>query len=258
MYAEEFVDLLDGQKNWSSGQWKCKCPAHDDRVASLVVCDAEDKILLYCHAGCDWKEILDAVKLKPKNLYHDDSEYSEMRIYDAVGYTSRQPAEQPEAIYDYHNADGTIAYQVVRFPNKRFRQRRLADSGWVWNMDGVKRIPYNLPQLVDEYDPEFPVVIVEGEKDVDTLKELDYIATCFVGGANKGKFLASYVKYFKDLDVMIVPDQDDPGIAYAEEIADALTGVAASVTIAEPTKGKDITEHLENGGTLDELKERRI
>lgn len=249
MTLEEFVDRLDGQKNYMNGQYRCRCPAHDDRVSSLSVGEDGEKLLIYCHAGCHWNDIIDAMQIDPRDLWIEDN----MRV--AQTAYNFAPA-QPEAIYDYHDENGTIVFQVLRYPGKKFRQRRLTPDGWVFNMDGVKRVPYRLPQLLEAEE----VWITEGEKDADRLNELFALladslstSTCLPGGAGRGKFLARYVKYFKGANVYIVRDKDPSGEAYAEEIADALTGVAACVTVVEAKEGNDISNHLDAGLTLDEV-----
>lgn len=258
MELQDFLDRLDHVRR-AGNDYIARCPAHDDRMPSLSVTDGQDRILIFCHAGCTAKAIVGAMGLEMKALYYDDSEYAEMRIYDVIGYASKPPYQQPEAVYQYKNEKGELAYEVLRFPGKKFRQRRASENGWIWNMDGVKKIPYLLNRWhyasVHARQLGYAVYIVEGEKDVDRLRNMGYLATCFTGGAGRGKFLASYVKYFKDLNVLVIADNDTPGLAYAEEIRDGLTGVAASVTVVVPTKGKDITEHLDNGGTMGELKE---
>lgn len=30
----------------------CRCPAHDDKTASLHVSDGRKRVVFYCHAGC--------------------------------------------------------------------------------------------------------------------------------------------------------------------------------------------------------------
>lgn len=55
-------------------------------------------------------------------------------------------------------------FQVVRFQPKDFRQRRSdGNGGWIWNMQGVRRVLYRLDRLKGREAE----VIVEGEKDVD-------------------------------------------------------------------------------------------
>ena len=75
------------------------------------------------------------------------------------------------ALYDYHDADGTLLYQVARSADKDFSQRHPNPdkrSGWEWNLNGVKRVPYHLPQLLAE--PTAEAFLAEGEKDVQASK----------------------------------------------------------------------------------------
>ena len=49
------------------------------------------------------------------------------------------------AVYEYHGPDNALIYQVLRKAPKTFRQRRPdGNGGWVWNMDGVERLPYRV------------------------------------------------------------------------------------------------------------------
>mgnify|MGYP002641388782 FL=1 len=54
-----------------NGQWLVCCPAHEDSTPSLSVKQGRDKILLHCKAGCNWREILDAMGLDASDLFSD-------------------------------------------------------------------------------------------------------------------------------------------------------------------------------------------
>ena len=43
-----------------------RCPAHDDHRNSLSVHYRDGHWLLYCHAGCEWQDIVQALGLGPK------------------------------------------------------------------------------------------------------------------------------------------------------------------------------------------------
>src|SRR5215510_9793061 len=101
MYAEDFVELLDGKKEFSMGQWKCQCPAHEDNVSSLTVTDGDDKVLFYCHARCDWRDVIEAMKIRPSQLYHGSA-------HDANWDYCFKPEDQPEAIYSYLDENGVL------------------------------------------------------------------------------------------------------------------------------------------------------
>lgn len=47
---------------WQGRYGLCGCPAHDDRTPSLSVSDGRDgRLLLHCHAGCDYRGVRDAL-----------------------------------------------------------------------------------------------------------------------------------------------------------------------------------------------------
>ena len=54
-----------------SGEYMCKCPAHDDKTASLCVKDGDKGIVLKCQAGCDTEAVLGAMGLKMRDLFHE-------------------------------------------------------------------------------------------------------------------------------------------------------------------------------------------
>jgi putative DNA primase/helicase len=61
------------------------------------------------------------------------------------------PGLNVDVAYDYLDANGTLAFQVVRTitGQPRFLQRRPNGSGkWIWNLKGIQRIPYHLPDLI--------------------------------------------------------------------------------------------------------------
>jgi putative DNA primase/helicase len=164
MTTAELIERLEGVKRQAGG-WVAICPAHDDRHASLSIKEAGDDLLIKCHAGCAFDAILGAVPVPPR-------------------------AERVvEATYHYRDADGTHLFDVIRYRPKDFRQRR-ADGAWA--LEGIRRVPYRLPELLTSKKG---VVVVEGERDVDRLAALGIIATCNPGGA--GKWRREYAEYLR-------------------------------------------------------------
>ena len=158
-----------------------------------------------------------------------------------------------KAVYDYTDQGGKILFQVVRYEPKTFRQRRPdGKGGYVWNLKGVETILYHLPELskADE------VIITEGEKDADALRSLGFIATTPPMGA--GKWRESYNQSLRGKDVVILPDNDEPGRDHAEKIARLLSGVASTVKVVSleglPEKGdaSDWIEQRRSEGMPDE------
>jgi hypothetical protein len=157
------------------------------------------------------------------------------------------------ASYDYTDKFGTLLFQVVRLAPKTFRQRRPdGKGGWIWNLEGVTRVLYRLPDLMEALALERRVFVVEGEKDVESLARLGIVATCNPGGA--GKWRGGYVDQLAAADVVVLPDHDKAGRDHAEAVARSLVGKAARVRLLElpglPDKG-DVSDWFTQGGTVE-------
>lgn len=158
-----------------------------------------------------------------------------------------------EVAYNYHDENGILLYQSVRYNPKDFRARRPnPEGGWIYNLEGTRRVPYRLHELLKSAPR--GVFVVEGEKDADALWNLGLVATTNVGGA--GKWLPEYSEHLAGRDVVILPDNDEPGRRHAQQVFTSLKGVAKSVrTLALPglpPKG-DVSDWIAAGGTKDQL-----
>jgi len=159
------------------------------------------------------------------------------------------------AAYAYTDADGAVLFEVCRFEPKTFRQRRPdGRGGWHWDMQGVQRVPYKLPDVLGAISAGEPVFIVEGEKAADLLAAAGLAATCSPGGA--GKWALAYAEWFNGADVVVLPDNDDVGRRHADTVADSLAGRARRVRLLPlselPDKG-DVADWLAAGGTAEQL-----
>ena len=135
--------------------------------------------------------------------------------------------------YDYVDIDGSLLFQVVRSDPKSFWQRRPGKkTKWLNNLQGVKRVLYKLPELVDKS----AVLFVEGEKDVNELLRLGIPATTNPMGANKlVKQQSDYsiLEPLRGKSVFVIPDNDDPGKQHAEQLATLLQGIAKTIKVIE-------------------------
>lgn len=220
-----------------NGELVTNCPLHEDRSPSFSV--NLGKGLWTCRAGCGGGDIITLVEKMEnvsrgeaiKRLSADQCENYAQKPRPAVmplpedknestGNVEQKKAPSTlVATYDYRDETGRLRYQVLRYEPKTFRQRKADDHGnFEWSMDGVERVPYNLPKVLESS----MVAIVEGEKDADNLVELGMTATCNAGGAKK--WLPSYSRYFKDKRVYIIPDNDEPGQEHARQVLKSLEG----------------------------------
>jgi len=236
MNAADFAHQLHAKPS-GTASWMAKCPAHDDRTASLSIAEGKDgKILLKCFAGCDFADILKAAGIEPtKPNGHDHA--SKRRII---------------ATYDYCDPRGELVFQVVRMAPKDFRQRRPNGNGdWVWNMQGVELVPYHLPEVLNANE----IFICEGEKDANNLAKLGLVATTNPAGA--GKWAKVFGGWFEGRHIMILPHNDDAGRAHARDVAIKLKDHAASIKIIDLPglrEKEDVSDWLSAGGTVEQLK----
>lgn len=241
--------LTCGQPRCSCGRAKglVHCPAHEDKRPSLSVSETNGKILVKCHAGCSQMAVIEA--LRGRGIWPaSNNDWPKVQRGSSPG--------EPIAVYDYLDAAGRLIFQVCRYrttTGKTFRQRRPDSKNpgkWSWSTKGLSLIPYRLPQVLQAKT----VFVVEGEKDVGALEPLGLVATCNPGGA--GKWRPSYNVYFKGKEVIILPDNDEPGRTHAKDVARNLYGVAASVKVVElpglPEKG-DVSDWIMAGGTPEKL-----
>ena len=164
-----------------------------------------------------------------------------------------QPSRFMSKVYDYIDEDGEVVYQVCRYEPKTFRQRRPdGNGGWLWNMQGVTPVPYNLHKILEK--PDKAVFIVEGEKCADALTALGAVATTSHGGAKK--WSPDLNKYFEGRKVIILPDADQAGQDHADMVISQLHGVAEEikrVNLPGLSGKQDVHDWLRNGGTSEEL-----
>lgn len=175
---------------------------------------------------------------------------------------------QTVAEYEYRDPDlkgpdglAALVYKVIKKrgskggkdypqcrPNPSFNPK-LRESkenpAWVWNLAGVKKVLYRLPELragLQERPDRF-VIVPEGEQDVDTARAMGLVATCNGGGVLKWDQVA-YNDELKGCNVVLIPDEDPvfedrnrpgtfrcPGIEHVRDVATKLLPFAKSVRL---------------------------
>lgn len=163
------------------------------------------------------------------------------------------------ARYPYRDRDGNLLFEVIRYlkpdGEKVFRQCRPdGRGGMIWNLGGIERVPYRLPELLKAET----VYLAEGEKDVHTLEGWGLVASCNPGGSGSSGLYEEWTDYFRGRHIVILPDNDEPGRRHAGAVAAALLSAAASVRIVElpglSVKG-DVTDWRDAGGTFERFHE---
>jgi len=273
MNLTELLPRLSGvRKGWHG--YAAKCPAHDDNKQSLTLAEADGRILLNCFAGCTAKEITNELGIGLKDLFdnritkpshHSLGEAEKpSRIFRDVVYFASSNSKKVHTVYQYVDKDGKRLYENVRYFPKDFRQRRFDGGGNpIWNLEGVQRVPYRLPSLLEGVAKNADVFLCEGEKDTDALRDLGFTATSFKN------WQPEFNEYIRGQHVIVVRDHDRPGVTQANEVAHAILRSAASVKILDvwfdremPEKaGPDISDYIrccvqDEGLDADQIKER--
>ena len=197
-----------------------RCPCHDDKKQSLSIGRGKKGVVLKCQAGCDTRDIIARVGLKPRDLFYEQEKPQEKR--------------RIVATYDYPGG-----VQKIRYSDKSFSWRQPdGKGGWIWNRNGIRPSLYISGELSDG------IAIVEGEKDADNLHRLGWDAVSGADGAGPGKWKQEYTEQLKGLSVCIFQDNDDVGKAYAQETAAALHNGCKCVYLFDLSKvWPDIPEH---------------
>lgn len=228
--------------------WRGPCPIHNGEDDNFAVDRKSGR--WYCHSQCGRGGGIIALEMALTGADFKTARDAVLRI---IGRKWRTVA-----YYPYTDETGKPLSRVIRLERgegaereKTFRQERNAGGRWVKGLGDIRRVPYRLHRVVNARS----VLVVEGEKDVDTVRQkLRLVATTNPMGA--GKWMPDYNRYFNGKHVIILPDNDGPGRAHAAAVAASLLPVAASVRVLElphlPEKG-DVTDWVEAGGSRAEL-----
>lgn len=233
---DEVKGSLSKVKKGNGGWWVAQCPAHNDNNPSLAFIKSDNTVGFKCFAGCEFESIVRALGM------WRDSPAKKEKINSKI-----------VEVYDYKDETGVMRYQVVRLEPKSFRQRRPDNKGnWIYDLEGVPRLLYNLQALLEPSNE--PIFIVEGEKDVNNLAKIGAIATTNSGGA--GRWEKAFNKYFAGRSVIIVGDNDASGEGHAELVSKQVYRSASSVkmiSLPSDVPKYDVSDYIEEGNTYDDL-----
>lgn len=160
MNYNEFISHFDVKK-YNNKSCQAICPAHNDKKPSLCIREKDNKILVNCLAGCHTEDVVSKVGLKMSDLFNEPLK------------KQKNSVKQLEKEYLYTDEEGRVLYKAIRYKPKEFRQAQYINGIWQFNMQNVKYVPYNLPNVVKADI----IYFVEGEKDADNLNRLGLTAT---------------------------------------------------------------------------------
>lgn len=164
------------------------------------------------------------------------------------------------ACSDYYTYTNEYGEGVLRIGNKQDGTRfcQYFNNGcWINGSNGLKPI-YNKHRLFYA-DPDSACIIVEGEKDAENLTKLGFLATTTPFGASYDltAFRAEFVHILRFKRIVIIPDNDKPGLHYKDSIIKLLCSLGGNeitnkikvLNIAQiagvETQGFDISDYID-------------
>ena len=259
MDTETIAKALGNAKQ-VNGQWLASCPVpghgsgNGDKNPSLSITESDGKVLFHCHAGCDQREVFDAVR--ERNLLPSTPKREE------ISFTQhQQPILEKEWVY--RAEDGAELFTKRRYKTsdakgKTYSIHRVDATGKrIAGLKDTRIVPLNLPELLAAKQAGKAIYLVEGEKAADALASIGAVATTSHTGA--GSWPTEITQYFSGANVVVIPDNDEPGRSYAKRAIAHLLPVAKSVRYLDLNlmlEGDDAYEWVHHAkGTRKELAE---
>ena len=120
MTPETIARALAGRR--AGNGWTARCPAHDDRSPSLSIRNADGKVLVCCHAGCDQERVIAA--LRTRGLWTEKGRYSLLRA------ARLNPIERNPDQDDAKRTEIALAiWQSAKPPQRTLVETYLASRG---------------------------------------------------------------------------------------------------------------------------------
>jgi putative DNA primase/helicase len=224
--VRRLLNGLQGVRRSGTG-WMARCPAHEDRQASLSVTAGDDgRALLYCHAGCTVEAVTGAAGLATADLF----EPREWRL-PRRSTTASGPSDPP-TLYAIRDLSGVAVavHERVDTPSGKRMTWRLPDGTSGLNGTPSAELPLFGSEQVNKWDASRPVLIAEGEKATIALLTAGFRALGTVTGASSAPSVA-VLQALRGHHVILWPDSDKAGREHMRRIAERLAGIVASVRL---------------------------
>lgn len=214
VHLDLVLSKLQGVKKKGRG-YVARCPAHDDHDPSLSVAEGRNGVLLWCWAGCEAKQIVEAAGLKWDEMFFDK------RVRMEEG-RRRAPVPKRSLLIEAKSAadnlmrDTSTLERLGRERGWAKEALRRLEVGWdgerltlpVWNAKnelhdvlrydpfkggkwkmlagfGKSRLPWPPPERVAQPTHPWPLVVVEGEGTAISLMSIGVLAVALPGAVSR-------------------------------------------------------------------------
>ena len=266
MQIDEILNQLKGVKRAGSDRWMALCCAHEDKNRSLSIREVEGRVLLYCFSGCSYESLAAALGIDRRQFVPRPAPRKRLE--------ERPSLPNPEALWKGWQRDTDIAHldgfamslgvdtEALRatgcawarnawaFPMRDHNSsvigiRLRGDDGNKWAIKGSHQglfIPTEYPYCVDDGT----LYIVEGPTDLAAAMTIGLYSIGRPSCLGQETMVADYVRTKKVKRVVIISDNDTPGLAGARKLQEYLPRRSCIWT----TPVKDVREYVQRGGTV--------
>jgi hypothetical protein len=280
---DKITDALDRENlryRRSGSELIAQCPAHEDQDPSLSIKEAEDRVLLNCHTGCEAGEIVEALGLSFGDLFDEKPEPPKPK---KAPPKKIDPLPSEEQIESWHRTLLEDEAQLAELVRSRGWNRQTleelkigSDAGRITipirNAEGalinlIKHLAIRKPgtpgndrkSLALTGRPRAPLFgpdalkvgellfLLEGEGDAITAAALG-LSAIGIPGANGWR--KAFAEQLANRRIVIVPDCDEPGRKLAEKARADLIASGCEVRVLDlesrepaPVKGFDLADY---------------
>lgn len=240
---------------------QCALPTHPDNTPSLdIKHNGRDRVVMLCRV-CGKGATPDIVRelgLTMPDLFDESHPRRHDRQRNGSANLPRQTRQRPTLVAEYPYVDehGTVLMTQRRFEpgwNGKRKSFSTVDANGNKGIEGVRRVPYQLPEVMKEAQAGGMVTVVEGEKNVESVRSAGGRATCNLGGS-AGDWPDEFSRFLLGCsEVVVVADKDETGRKHAAKIMASLRRVGVPARAVEAAVGNDVTDHLDAGKTFTDL-----
>src|SRR5262245_14821148 len=241
MTIDQITSRLENVRSSGSG-FTARCPAHQDQNNSLSVTEADDRILLKCFAGCDFKQIATAMGLQESDFFKEKPKTARANkgglTLDQLANAKKLPVEflkllglkdwiyeeKPAVLIPYLDETGqqlVWRYRIALEGKDKFRSK-----------SGERVALYGLDMLNQIKQARW-VLVVEGESDRWTAA---YHKVPCLAVPGKSTWRDEWKKYFDGLDVYV---WQEPG---AENFTASIAKSLPNIKIILASDYKDVSD----------------
>jgi hypothetical protein len=235
--VQTFLDRLDGVEQTGKHEYRALCPAHGDENPSLSITVTDDRLLIHCHAGCTYEQVVAAIGLSSRDLFFGAAgvtleDYAVAKaipiaFLEGLGLATRKRNGLNRLRIPYLDEAGVevaVRYRIALEGSKRFIWK-TGDSPQLyglWLLDRAQRAGY--------------VILVEGESDCHTLWHAGEPALG-LPGANTWR--EEWCEHLEGIDtVYVAHEPDSGGNALLRRLSDSAIASRVRV-ISFPPEAKD-------------------